>query len=352
MNRTLPAEWAPQGAIMLIWPHDGTDWASGDLARVEQAFAAFAAAITRFEWLVLVCRDAAVRKRALEQLAAAGCKRAAIATVLVDTDDTWARDIAPIPVLDGELPLLVGCRFNGWGDKYPHARDREFGRELIDSAGFATLGFERAAITLEGGALDSDGAGTLLVNRPTVLDPARNPELDAAAAEAAFRRHFGVERTLWLDVPALPGDDTDGHIDTLARFCDRDTIAYAASPADGAGSAAATTYAELERQLTALRTAEDEPYRLIPLPGPAPVAGPDGALRPASYANFVLINEAVLVPAYADAADGPAVERLQQAFPDRTVLPVPARTFIEQGGALHCLTMNLPDGIIDDLALS
>ena len=352
MNRTLPAEWAPQGAIMLIWPHDGTDWATRDLARVEQACAAFAAAITRFEWLVLVCRDRAVRQRALEHLAAAGCKRAAIATVLVETDDTWARDIAPIPVLDGELPLLVNCRFNGWGNKFPHSRDSAFGPALIDSAGFATLGFERADITLEGGALESDGAGTLLVNRPTVLDPARNPDLDAAGAETAFRRHFGIERTLWLDVPALPGDDTDGHIDTLARFCDRDTIAHAAAPAGDADDASAVTCGELERQLSALRTAAGEPYRLVPLPGPAPVAGTDGAPRPASYANFVLINGAVLVPAYADAADGPAVERLQEAFPERTVVPVPARTFVEQGGALHCLTMNLPEGIIDDLALS
>lgn len=349
-HRSLPAEWAPQGAVMLIWPHDRTDWANS-LDRAEAAMAAFAAAITRFESLVVVCRDTGVRRNALERLAGVGCNRAAVATVIADTDDTWARDISPVPIVDGELPLLVQCRFNGWGGKYDHAKDREFGRALIDTSGFATLGYERAPITLEGGALDSDGAGGLLVNRPTVLDPDRNPDLDAAGADACFRQHFGVERILWIDVPALPGDHTDGHIDTLARFCDPGTIAYtAAGAAESVGAAA--THAALEQQLAALRTADGAPYRLIPLPEPAPVLATDGTPLPASYTNFLIVNGAVLVPVYADPADAPAIERLQAVFPERTIVPVPARTFIEQGGALHCLTMQLPDGIFEDLALS
>lgn len=349
-QRSLPAEWAPQGAVMLIWPHDRTDWA-GSLDRVEAAMAAFAAAITRFESLVVVCRDDGVRRNALERLAGVGCNRGAVATVIADTDDTWARDIAPIPVVDGGLPLLVHCRFNGWGGKYDHARDREFGRALIDTPGFATLGYERAPITLEGGALESDGAGTLLVNRPTVLDPERNPDLDAAGAEARFRQHFGVERTLWIDVPALPGDHTDGHVDTLARFCDAGTIACTAVSTPEPAVADAT-HAALERQLAGLRRPDGSAYHLIPLPEPAPITAADGTPLPATYTNFLLVNGAVLVPVYADPADGPAIERLQAAFPDRTAVPVPARTFIEQGGALHCLAMQLPDGIFEDLALS
>ncbi|WP_070988689.1 agmatine deiminase family protein [Halofilum ochraceum] len=349
-RRSLPAEWAPQGAVMLIWPHDRTDWA-GSLDRAEAAMAALALAITRFESLVVVCRDAGVRRNALDRLVGVGCNRAAVATVIADTDDTWARDIAPIPVADGELPLLVHCRFNGWGGKYDHAKDREFGRTLIDAPGFATLGYERAPITLEGGALDSDGAGSLLVNLPTVVDPDRNPDLDAAAAEARFRQHFGIERTLWIDVPALPGDHTDGHIDTLARFCDPATIAYTAAGA-AEPAAAATTHAALEQQLPALRSVDGSPYRLIPLPEPAPITAADGTPLAASYTNFLLVNGAVLVPAYADPADATAIERLHAAFPERTVVPVPARTFVEQGGAVHCLTMQLPAGIFEDLALS
>lgn len=335
---------------MLIWPHDRTDWAD-DLARIENAFAAFAAAITRFEWLVVVCRDHEVRQRALDKLGEVGCNRAALATVITDTDDTWARDIAPIPVADGELPLLVHCRFNGWGGKYAHDRDRVFGSELIDSAGFATLGFERADIVLEGGSLECDGADTLLVNRPTILDPARNPEFDRATAEARFQRHFGITRTLWLDVPALPGDHTDGHIDTLARFAGPSTIVHTAA-GEHESEGAAATHAALEAQLAELRTAEGHPYELVALPEPAPIQSKSGAPLPASYANYLLVNGAVLVPAYADPADATAVERLQAAFPDRQVLPVPARTFIEQGGALHCLTMTFPDGVFEDLALT
>jgi len=348
-TRCLPAEWSPQGAVLLIWPHADTDWAA-DLARAERAFVALATAITRFEWLVLVCRDEGVRERALNQLTAAGCNRAAIATVIAATDDTWARDIAPLPVLADGLPMLVDCRFNGWGGKYPHSRDAAFGQALIDSPGFATLGYEGSGLTLEGGALETDGAGTALVNRPTLLDPQRNPDLDQAGAEAALQRLFGIERTHWLDVPALPGDHTDGHIDTLARFCGPATIAHAAPPAGDAVQS--RTYDELARQLQTLRRADGAPFELIPLPGPAEVTASDGAPLPATYANFVVLNDAVLVPAYADAADGLATERLQAAFPKRAVVPVPARTFVEQGGSLHCLTLALPADALEDLVLS
>lgn len=349
MSRELPAEWARQGAALLIWPHDGTDWAAR-LDDAEAAFAALARALTRYQPAVVVCRDRDVRARALARLEAAGCPRAALATVLADSDDTWARDISPIPVTDDGRPLLVHCRFNGWGGRHAHARDRAFGRALVDSAGFATLGYERADLVLEGGAIDADGAGGLLVNRPTVLDPARNPGLDAAGAEALLARHFGTRRTLWLDVAPLAGDDTGGHVDTLARFCGPGTIAHAAP--HGPDDPNAPALATLAAQLGALRTAAGAPYTLVPLPAPAPVTGPDGAPRPASYANFLIVNDAVLVPAFADAADAVAVERLQAAFPERAVLPVPARTFVTERGALHCLVMQLPEGIFEDLALS
>lgn len=349
MSRELPAEWARQGAVLLIWPHDGSDWAPR-LDDAEAAFAALVIAVARHEPVVLACRDHAVRRRALARLNAAGCPRAAVATVLVDSDDTWARDIAPIAVTDDGRPLLVHCRFNGWGGRFAHERDRAFGRALVDSAGFATLGYERADIVLEGGAIDTDGAGSALVNRATVLDPARNPGLDAAGAEALLARHFGIRRTLWLDVPPLAGDDTDGHVDTLARFCAPDTIAHAAP--HGGDDPNGPALAMLAQQLQALRTAAGKAYTLVPLPAPAPVTGAGGGPRPASYANFLIVNDAVLVPAYADAADGVALERLGAAFPGRDVLAVPARTFVAEGGALHCLAMQLPEAALEDLALS
>lgn len=350
MSRVFPAEWALQGAVLLIWPHDGTDWAAR-LGDAEKAFGAFAAAITRYEPVVIVCRDRRVRERVLGQLAALGCSRAAVGTVILDTDDTWARDIAPLSVTDGGLPMLVDWGFNGWGNRHAHGRDSVFGQNLIDSAGFATLGYQRTQTILEGGAVDTDGAGTLLVNKPTVLGPSRNPDLDETQAEALFQRHLGIERTLWLDVPPLAGDDTDGHIDTLARFCGPKTIAHAAPNASGTDPNA-DALAQLAEQLATLRTAEGEPYDLIPLPGPEPIADDGGQPLPATYANFLIVNGAVLLPSYAEAADGPAVERLQAAFPNRTAVPVPARTFITEAGSLHCLSMQLPEGSFEDLALS
>ncbi len=350
MSRVFPAEWAPQGAVLLIWPHDGTDWAA-HLREAEQAFGALALAITRYEPLVVICRDRSVRDHALAQLTELGCPRAAIGTVIVDTDDTWARDITPLPVTDDGLPLVVDWGFNGWAGRYPHGRDARFGYELIDSAGFATLGYQHVDAVLEGGAVDTDGAGSLLVNRPTVLGPGRNPTLEQADVEALFRRYLGVERTLWLDVPALAGDETDGHIDTLARFCGGGTIAHAAPRAEGNDPNAAALE-QLHEQLSALRTADGTPYELIPLPGPEPVTDDNGHPYLSTYANFLIVNGAVLVPSYGDPADGPAVERLQAAFPERTVLPVPARTFVTEGGGPHCLTMQLPEGSFEDLALT
>ena len=349
MARHLPAEWSPQGAVLLIWPHADTDWGPR-LAAVEDAYAALCLAITRHQPLVVVCRDRRVRDHALGKIAATGAARAAIATFVVDTDDTWARDIAPLTVLDDGLPVLIDCGFNGWGGKHEHARDAAFGRNLVDSAGFATLGYERADLVLEGGAIETDGAGTLLVNAPSVLDEHRNPGMGRTDVEAALRRPLGIERVLWLDVPPLAGDDTDGHVDTLARFCGPGTIAHAA-PRD-ADDPNAAALAVLADQLAALRTPAGEPYRLVPLPGPEPVMEPGSGPGPASYANFLVINGAVLVPSFADAGDGAAVDALQPLFPGRTVLPVPARTFLAQGGSLHCLTMQFPEGVFEDLALS
>lgn len=348
MARLLPAEWAPQDALLLIWPHADSDWAPR-LDAAESAFGALALAVTRFEPLVIACHDEATRDRAIERLRDLGCPRSAFTTALVPSDDTWARDIAPITVFDDERPLCIDFAFDGWGGKYRSRRDAAFAGALLDNPGFATLGREHGDFVLEGGALETDGAGTLLVNRRTVLDPARNRELDQEGAEARFRHHFGIERTLWLDVEPVPGDDTDGHIDTLARFTDTGTIVHAAphSPDDPA----AATLEALREQLAELRTADGHPYDLVPLPNPAPFTDQREFPCPATYANFVILNDAVLMPAYADANDGVAVERLQERFPGRTIVPVPSRTFVTQAGGPHCLTMHFPQGTLQDLAL-
>jgi agmatine/peptidylarginine deiminase len=205
---------------------------------------------------------------------------------------------------------------------------------------FGTAPLRRSELTLEGGAIDSDGAGSLLLMRRTLIDPARNPGRDQADIEQELRARLGIRHFLWLEHGQLSGDDTDGHIDTLARFIDRRTIAHVTCPdaADPDHAAIQAMIAELKT----LRDADGQPYRLLPLPGPAPVFTDDGERLPAGYANFAIINGAVLLPIYQDPADAEATRLLQAAFPDRQVHGIDCRALIHQGGSLHCACMQLP----------
>lgn len=340
MSRVLPPEWAPQDGVLLVWPHADSDW-NHDLPRAEQAFATLAVAIARFTRLILACSSETTRGRALARLEERGVDPDRVATVTVRSDDTWARDIAPITVLDDDRPVGLDGNFNGWGEKYPHSRDAAFARELLRSHPFTRFAHEQTELVLEGGSIEVDDRGVALLNRRTVLEPARNPEHDRASAESVLRRRYGIERVLWLDVPPVPGDDTDGHVDTLVRFTETGTPACTAPHSED--DPAAPMLAALHDQLAALHAA-GEIGKPIHLPGPVPFRRDSGEPCPATYANFLVIDGAVLVPAYADANDAVAVERLQPCFPGRTIVPVPARTFVEQSGSVHCLTMQWPRG--------
>jgi agmatine/peptidylarginine deiminase len=199
---------------------------------------------------------------------------------------------------------------------------------------------ESSPLVLEGGAIESDGAGTLLAVRRTIVDPARNSGWSTRAIERELQERLGIARILWLEHGQLSGDDTDGHIDTLARFCDAETICYAAS--DDPNDADHASLALLADELRGQRRENGAPYRLVPLPQPRPSFGEDGQRLPAGYANFLIINRALLVPVYDDPADALACKRLQRCFPDRRIEPVDCRALIRQGGSLHCITMQLP----------
>jgi agmatine/peptidylarginine deiminase len=340
--RKLPAEWEAQSGVQLTWPHEDTDWGP-NLASVEPVFAAIGAAIARRESLLVVCRDADHRTHVLEQLRSAGTDLDRVQLGIALADDTWARDHGAITILQDGRPILLDFVFNGWGGKFPAERDNRLTANLAAQGRFGSTPVEGVDLVLEGGSIESDGAGTLLTTRHCLLQPTRNPGLSMAEIEQALRRLLGVHRVLWLEHGALDGDDTDGHIDTLARFCDPSTIAYVecSDPAD-------SQFAGLERmaaELAALKQASGEPYRRIPLPLPAPVFD-DGRRLPATYANFLVINDAVLVPLYDDPADAIAMERLGSAFPGRSVVGIDCREIIRQGGSLHCLTMQFPLGVL------
>jgi agmatine/peptidylarginine deiminase len=338
----LPAEWEPQSGVQLTWPHAQTDWAPR-LDAVEPVFAAIGAAIARRESLLVVCQDADHRSHVLSHLTRAGADLDRVQLGIAPADDTWARDHGPITVIEEGQPLLLDFLFNGWGGKFPADQDNRLTRNLAAQGRFGSVPVREVDLVLEGGSIESDGAGTLLTTRQCLLTPTRNPSLSQEAIEQRLREHLGAERVLWLEHGHLEGDDTDGHIDTLARFCDPATIAHVDS--DDPGDPQQAELTRMVEELALLRTREGEPYQLIPLPLPAPIF--DGGHRlPATYANFLIINDAVLVPVYEDPADAIALERLGAAFPGRIVVGIDCRELIRQGGSLHCLTMQFPAGVL------
>lgn len=341
-NRLLP-EWAPQDAVQLTWPGPDSDWAPL-MARIEATLESLVMAIGRYQTVLIAVPDAATRVRLAEGFARRGLPAGRLRLVVAEADDTWARDHGPIAVMQDGAPRLLDFVFTGWGGKFAAGRDDGLTRRLAEAGVFACPMISRDLV-LEGGAIDTDGEGTLLTTEACLLNDNRNPGLDRAAIEARLAADLGVSRVLWLAHGHLEGDDTDSHVDTLARFCDPGTLAYVRcdDPADPHYPALTAMEAELQ----GLRRADGTPYRLVPLPWPQPCHDPeDGHRLPATYANFLIINAAVLVPVYGDPADHRALDALAGAFPDRDIVPIDCTTVIRQHGSLHCLTMQLPRGTL------
>ncbi|MBK5967712.1 MULTISPECIES: agmatine deiminase family protein [Thiorhodovibrio] len=340
---TLPAEWDAQSALMLTWPHLDTDW--GDqIEAVEAVYIAIVQTVCRYQHALILCPDQPWQTRVEQRLSDAGVPATRLSFALARGNDTWTRDHGPIGVLDAQgKPCLIDFRFNGWGGKFPSELDDQINTQLQKQNLFPEIAWQRSELVLEGGAIDSDGAGSLLLVRRTLVDPARNPGWSQTDIEQELRLWLGTQRFLWLQHGQLSGDDTDGHIDTLARFIDHRTIAHVScdNPADPDYRSINVMISELQ----ALRGTEGQPYRLLPLPSPQPAFDASGDRLPAGYANFVLINGAVLMPTYQDPADAEALRLIQAAFPDRRVHPIDCRALIRQGGSLHCACMQLPSAV-------
>ncbi len=328
---------------MLTWPHSHGDWGP-HLSEVEPVFVAIAHAIADRERLLCVCFDACHRRHVEEQLRAAGVPATRVQYALAPSNDSWARDHGPLGVVCRNRPLLLDFGFNGWGGKYPAGLDNAISRAVASQGGFRDTPLETVDIVLEGGSIDVDGSGSLLTTTRCLLAPTRNPNMSREQLEHELGDWLGIRQVHWLNHGYLAGDDTDSHIDTLARFCDPGTIAYVAcdDPAD-------EHYADLaamERELRTLASRHGGPYRLVPLPWPRARYDEHGQRMPATYANFLVINDAVLVPAYDDPADETARQQLQGCFPDREIISIPCLPLIQQHGSLHCVTMQLPAGVL------
>jgi agmatine deiminase len=340
MQRRLPAEWERQDAVLLGWPHDGTDWAD-TLGLVLPAFVRIAKEISRFEPVIIPAPDPAP---VLSQLAAAGACMDRVHVYAVPTNDTWARDFGPITVFQNGQPILLDYGFNGWGLKFRACDDNRVTARFQAAGAFGKAAREVPGLVLEGGSVESNGAGTLLTTSACLLEANRNPHLGRAELEKKLGQQLGVDHVLWLEHGYLAGDDTDSHVDTLARLAPNQTIIYQAC--DDPGDEHYEELAAMAAELAAMRTRNGLPFRLLPLPWPEPCHADDGHRLPATYANFLILNDAVLVPVYGLPQDKAALAVVGRAFPDRTVVGIPCRQLIEQHGSLHCVTMQIPQGVL------
>lgn len=341
-NLYLPAEWEKQRAIQLTWPHKDTDW-NEYLDDINNTYIEMADAITRHENLVVVtpCPDE-VRQSLADRLNEQQMEKVTI--FQCPTNDTWARDHGFITLKNrgcqGELTLL-DFRFNGWGEKFKADLDNRINRNLHDAGVIEGRYIDLNDFVLEGGSIESDGRGTVFTTSCCLLAPHRNQPLTSNEIEQKLKDYLHAERIVWIDYGQLTGDDTDGHIDTLVRIAPNNTLLYV-----GCTDKDDEQYEELHcmrEQLESLRTADGTPYRLLELPMPDAMYY-DSERLPATYANFIIINGAVIYPTYNQPEkDDEAKRIIQQAFPGREMIGIDSSIVVRQHGSLHCCSMQIPE---------
>ncbi len=338
-----PAEWHPQSAVQLTWPHVHSDW-QATLAEVTACYVEIAQAIAERQPLIIICHDVDAVKAELHR-----CNLQNIRLHALPTNDTWARDHGGITLIEDGKPVVLNFRFNGWGLKFAANHDNLLTRRMYRDGLFGSSVHYRNCqhMVLEGGALESDGEGTLLTTVDCLMAPNRNDHLNKEEIEAELKEIFHLKRVLWLHHGYLEGDDTDSHVDTLARFCDPQTIAYV--QCNDHDDPHFDALQKMEQELLNFKTLEGKPYRLIALPMADIALDEEGHRLPATYANFLIINGAVLLPFYAnEAKNQQAKEALQEAFPRHEIIGINCEPLIQQHGSLHCITMQYPEGMIDN----
>lgn len=344
LHCTLLPEWHEQSGIMLTWPHAETLWVNM-LDDIDAVFVEVAREVTMREPLLITCYDQAHQKHILDLLDEANVNLAQVAIFLAPSNDIWVRDHGPLTAIHQAQPILLDFAFNGWGQKYPFHLDNQITKQLHTQGAFGDTTISTIDMVLEGGSVDVDGEGTLLTTSECLLASSRNPNMTKEEIEITLKRTFGLKKILWLDHGYLAGDDTDSHIDTLARFVNPETICYMSC--DDQTDEHYESLKKMEKQLQSFTNYAGKPYNLIPLPWPrAQFAKSDGHRLPATYANFLIINGAVLVPIYNDPQDVNAMLILSRCFPGRQIIGINAIPVIQWHGSIHCMTMQLPVGVL------
>lgn len=300
------AEWEPQSAVQLTWPHKDTDWAP-ILPEITAVYEEMKREIESRE-TVIVVDD-------------------------IPHNDTWARDHGFITVEENGQLILLDFKFNGWGEKFAAELDNDINRQLYEQQLVKGIYESHLDFVLEGGSIESDGKGTIFTTTCCLMAPHRNQPLTQQEIDQQLKEWLGAERIVWINHGSLIGDDTDGHIDTLVRIAPNDTLLYIGADDEH------PDLLLMEQELQQLHTIDGHPYRLLRLPMPRPIYD-DGERLPATYANYLVINGAVLVPTYNQPdLDQEAISTIGKAFPDREIIGIDCRAVIRQHGSLHCCTM-------------
>jgi len=342
----LPAEWAEQEFVQIVFPHKESDWADM-IDEVSDCFCEIIENILQFENVLVVFNEITNYELQITQKLQSKAKtNCSLFIVHCSSNDTWARDTSAITIFENGKKIALDFTFNGWGLKFPANLDNQITHKIFKNKDLSPFAFRLSPFNyrdcrnfvLEGGSIESDGKGTILTTEKCLLSENRN-FLSKKEIEKKIKYYLGAKRILWLKNGYLAGDDTDSHIDTLARFCNETTIAYV--KCDDETDEHFVELKAMGEELKAFRTFEGLPYSLIPLPMADKVIFEDKRL-PATYANFLIINGAVLLPTYNSPKDKIAAETLQKVFPDRKIIKINCLPLIKQHGSLHCVTMQFP----------
>ena len=325
----MPPEWHPQNAVWFAWPANKTWW-PGNYEKVSNRFAALVSKVSQFTKVKLICSESA-RPDALNRINQSCPLLSQIEFYDYETDDVWCRDFGPIFIQNGGQLEITDWDFNAWGAKFPNwEKDNNFSRHLATGEG---INIHSTGVILEGGAIDVNGNGILLTTEEVLLNANRNKNFSKKDYEKLFEKYLGINKTIWLK-NGLHNDDTDGHIDNLARFVNENTIVIAAEKDKNSPN-----YLNLKENLEILQRKN---FNIVEIQLPDPLIF-EGEMLPASYMNFLVTNELVLVPTFNQPAnDQAALETYAGLFPNHNVQGFDCRDFLQEGGAIHCLSQQEP----------
>ena len=331
INIFLPAEWEKQEFVQIVFPHEQTDW-SDYLDESINTFVNITKNISQYQKCLVVAKN-------IEHIKSYFPRNENLVFVKLDSNDTWSRDFGGITINRNGSLTILDFEFNAWGRKFEYSLDNQITKQLYLNGLLDKYKYESIPFVLEGGAIESNGEGIILTTSKCLLEKNRNPQLSQKDIEQQLIKFLGAKKVLWLNSGFLAGDDTDSHIDTLARFVSTDTIVY--QSCDDTSDIHFLELQQMKKELSLFKQLNGEPFKLVALPW-IKAKYYEGERLPATYANFLIINDAVLVPTYDDENDNEAINILKNLFPKRKIIGIDCNVLIKQHGSLHCVTMQYP----------